>query len=218
MEVGDRTHFQCKASTGYETNDEESVTISFQIRPPHSPYDSIECFNCSITATEVSSCSERDQCFDVEISMSSYGDDDGSSSRLTHTLNAVWSEIDARLDGYEVMCVLAVNGVVQWDNSASLTVDTATTTTDSITPHVTPILEEQPSNNTDTDRMENTDSSGERRRGLSVGAIIGISVGALVIVLTVLAVVCVVSVVVVVGRKRGSKPSRLPVIEDIDYS
>ena len=213
MEVGDRTHFQCKASTGYETNDEESVTISFQIRPPHSPHDSIECFNCSISATEVSSCSERDQCFDVEISMSSYGDDDGSS-RLTHTLNAVWSETDARLDGYEVMCVLAVNGVVQWENSASLTADTATTTTDSITPHVTPI---QPSSNTDTDRMENTDSSGERRRGLSVGAIIGISVGALVIVLTVLAVVCVVSVVVV-DRKRGSKPSRLPVIEDIDYS
>ena len=209
MRVGGFAEFQCEASTGYGSDDQKSATISFLIQSPTS-HDPTECHNCSLSATELSSCSEREDCFDLKVSTSSFGD----TTRLTHRLTAQWREVEAKMDGYRVICALAVNGVTQWKKSAQLTLNTAALsqvspsatltypTTSSMSPHVTPFVNHAP----------DTRDSNEEGGGLSAGALAGISVGA-VLVVAALAVVSLAILALLVGRQRQSKPKRLPITE-----
>ncbi|CAI8045103.1 hypothetical protein GBAR_LOCUS24955 [Geodia barretti] len=201
---GDFAEFACEAGTGYEASDNESATISLLVQLPQSP-DFTECFNCRVSATELSSCTKMERCFNIQFSSSSFGE----TTPFTHTLTAHWSKVKEEFDGYRVSCALAVNGVTQWKKSATLTVEPAPPP--ATTPRITPI---NPRGTPFVNQLPNIRSGEGESGGLSVGAVAGISAGAVLIVAG-LAVALILALLL--GRRsRQGKPRRLPITNDDD--
>ena len=127
---------------------------------------------------------------------------------LMPSLTASWEKVDSKLNGSEVVCALAVDGITQWVNSASISVYSTPTSVSKIisvsstTPSVTPTL-----NKVNSEPNSNT---GEHS-GLTSGTIAGITVGAVVIMIsTVSIVVCVAGVALFIQRRNSFSRKRLP--------
>ena len=117
------------------------LTVAFLVLPPDS-HDLMECLNCSFSTTELTLCNkvvDEGVCTDLQFSFSSFG----SPNLLTQNLTAHWGQVDTHQSGYEVVCAIAVQGVIQWAHTATLNVIPTTHTVTSTavistTPTVTP--------------------------------------------------------------------------------
>ena len=190
---GTSAEFLCQASTRYDSSDEETVTLAISVGFPGYLE---QCTNCTFSATEELSCEgsadERTSCSGLKFSRDSSGSLD---NRLIHKLTARWDQVGLELDGYRVACAIAVDGVTQWVNTATLTVLAvlATPTTSPTTPSVTVTAKETNDQNND----------------LSSGEIAGIVVGGVAIVCVGVLVVVIVGVILVKRRMYKSKGRRL---------
>ena len=131
---------------------------------------------------------------------------------LIHRLTAYWSEVETKYSGWKVQCALAVNGITQWQKSATLTVAPATT---SRTISASPALSSPHDDPSLVDQGLNTGSDKGASGGLSTGGIVGISVGVTLMV-SVVAVTIVVVILVLVSRRRHSRLEKLPITADDD--
>ena len=114
---GAPAEFTCQASTEYDSSDEETVTLAISVGFPGYLE---QCTNCTFSATEELSCEGSvDECSGLKFSRDSSGRLD---DRLIHNLTARWDQVGLELDGYRVACAIAVDGVTQWVNTATLTV------------------------------------------------------------------------------------------------
>ena len=129
--AGKEAVFSCLVQTS-QPSAIETATVAFLVRAPESR-DLMECLNCSFSATELSFCSEMvnegTTCSGLEFANSSSSS--GGDGLLIHNLTAQWYQVEIQLIGYEVVCAIAVDGVTQWANTATLTV----LPTPSTTPH-----------------------------------------------------------------------------------
>ena len=116
---GAPAEFTFQASTEYDSSDEETVTLAISVGFPGYLE---QCTNCTFSATEELLCEgsadEGTSCSGLKFSR----DSSGSLDRLIHNLTARWDQVGLELDGYRVACAIAVDGVTQWVNTATLTV------------------------------------------------------------------------------------------------
>ena len=201
VEAGHSAEFHCQAGTD---SDAISSTVAFFVKQPESQ-DLMQCLNCSFSPTELSLCEETvnyGSCFGLKFSNTSFS----NPNLLTHNLTAHWSEVDTSHTGYEVVCAIAVDGITQWVNTATLTVlsATATPTTPSIKPTVTLTSDDIDSKNEGT---QNQLSNG-LIVGVTVGAVVGVGVALTVLILG----------LVLYHRQRHQKKRRILDSEQLEDS
>ena len=208
VSVGDSATFYCEASTEYDSTDAVNATVAFLVRAPESR-DLMECLNCSFSATELSSCSEMvnegTTCSGLEfVNSSSSSGDDGL---LIHNLTAQWNQVETQLIGYEVVCAIAVDGVTQWANTATL-IQAIPTTVIIFSPTTSTII----SSSVTMNNFNTTQSS----QSISDGAIAGIIVGG-VVLSSIIVMVVVIGIVLFKQRTKNSqKGNRLHNINEKD--
>lgn len=100
-----------------------TATLAFFVRSPDSP-EPVQCLNCSFSpSTSLLSCTKtvKDGCSGLTFFNSS----SGVMFDITHHFTAHWDQVTAEQNGSEVTCAIAVRGMTQWQNSATLIVNRA---------------------------------------------------------------------------------------------
>ena len=193
VDAGQSAYFHCLARTTELTDG--PLTVAFLVLSPDS-HDLMECLNCSFSPTELTLCNEvvdEGSCSDLQFSSSSFG----SPNLLTHNLTAHWGQVDTHQSGYEVVCAIAAQGVIQWAHTATLnvipTTHTVTSTAlTSTTPTVTPT----------------SDDTRETVQGLSEREVVSIIASGVVVVVVSIGIVCTLGLILWY-RHRHMKNSKI---------
>lgn len=207
---GEMALFECEAGTSYEEIDPDNVTLSLLIQPSAS-LGYLECLNCTISAINISACQEnKENCFNLEFTtgyrVSSVVP---GMERLIHRVTGQWGGVDVEFNQYRIACALAVNGVTQWLNSATITIAPTVTSLPPSRPSTpTPASTQHPELPTPTLEtnlsINNNNVETEEEQGsLSDSAIAGISVVGVVLVLLLVAMTL--AVVGLILRYRSLK-------------
>ena len=151
--------FHCQAKT---TRDHGlKATVAFFVHSPDSP-EPMQCLICHFTPSSLFSCTktvDKGGCYGLSFLNISSGQDFDK----THHLTAQWDKVEAGQNGSVVTCAIAVKGMTQWLNSATLMIRNANLTE-------TPILPTTP-----TPERKNDNSDGKRNVMLiSIGAVVAV--------------------------------------------
>ena len=131
---GQPATFACEA----KTRDNLATTVAFWVTSSDSHREPVQCLNCSFSPSSLFSCSitvDKGGCLGLSFTNSSYGQE----LDKTHHLTATWDHVSTAQNGSVVTCAIAVRGMTQWENSATLSVNEAVPT--SPLPAPTPTLE-----------------------------------------------------------------------------
>ena len=116
---GQPAGFACEAKT---TSDRGlAATVAFWVTSSDSPREPVQCLNCSFSPSSLFSCSitvDKGGCLGLSFTNSSYGQE----LDKTHHLTATWDHVSTAQNGSVVTCAIAVRGMTQWKNSATLSV------------------------------------------------------------------------------------------------
>lgn len=119
--AGELASFPCLVQR--HASDRNSFTVAISVRDP-SLSDVRQCMICRFSATEplyecgvASEDGSNRGCSFLQFLHSSFG-----HPTLQHNLTAYWSEVDSRRNGNELICTVASQGGVQWNQTATLTV------------------------------------------------------------------------------------------------
>ena len=189
MYAGELASFPCLVQRS--TTDGTSFTVAISVRDP-SLSDVRQCMICRFSATEplykcgvASEDGSNRGCSFLRFLQSSFG-----TPTLRHNLTAYWSDVDSRRNGNELVCTVASQGVVQWSQTASLTVlptSSRNTTSNDASPQASDTSSDtsHPPSATPT-----SDKPTDKSEGLTDHQVVGLTTGIVAALLVCIAILC----------------------------